>query len=335
MKAVVVESPGKIKVKEVLDPILGEYDVLCKTLASSVCGGTDNHIIDNHLYFKVKYPLILGHEGVGKVLKSGPKTKYLKVGDVISRIMNKLPEDSDLNLQYGAFAELSIATDWQAMRDDGLPKDEWKKYTVQRVLPADFDPIESTMIITWRETFSFLSRMNLRQGESALIIGSGANALAFANHLDNLGLNMAVIGSSKRQEDFLKFGIEQYISYKEKNKKIKRKIDIVIDTIGQGKNLDEVIENLLPNGKIGLYGLDAYEDYCIKATKAPYDFSFFNGKYYDEGSAHEAVIEMIKTGKLNSWNYLSKEHIYNLADIELALEAGRNGKVLKSVIKFD
>ncbi len=162
MKAVVVQSPGNVLIKDVSEPVVGDYDVLCEVLAASVCSGTDNHIVHGEQYQKSKYPLILGHEAIGRAIKCGSKVKYFQEGDTITRIVNRLPKDSGYNLRWGAFAERGVATDWEAMRDDGMVASEWSPYMVHRALPKGFSPVESVMIITWRETYAFFKRINIK-----------------------------------------------------------------------------------------------------------------------------------------------------------------------------
>ena len=87
-------------------------------------------------------------------------------------------------------------------------------------------------------------------------------------------------------------------------------------------------------GKIGVYGLDGLSDYKIDINKINGDFKYYSGQIYDEGSAHEEIINLIKKKQLNPWNYLSKRYSYPLSRIREALNATKTRKVLKSVIDF-
>lgn len=342
MKAVILQRPKKLIIGEVPGPSPSEYDALCEILACAVCGGTDNHIVHGHPYFKnkIKYPVILGHEAIGRVISCGKKVKYFKKGDLITRIINKLPRNSDYSLYHGAFAEKGIATDWQAMRDDGISEKIWQKYTINRVLPKDFDPIESTMIITWRETYSFLKRMNISKKETLLIIGSGANALAFADHCKNLNIQTIIIGNPERKKQFLNAAAKIVISYHEKNyikilrKNGYKKIGAVIDTVGESQTLNKILPLLADKGKIGVYGLNDFPNYNLNSSLCQGDFLYFNGENYDESSSHNDIIRYIKERKLDAWDYLSKKHIYPLDKIEVALKAAEERKTIKSVIDF-
>ncbi len=340
MKAAVVTSPGSISVTEVPDSVTGEYDVLCETLACAVCCGTDNHIVTDHPYFKAKYPLILGHEGVGRVISRGSKVKYFQIGDIITRVANRLPVESGYTLHHGAFSTLSIATDWRAMREDGVPVDQWRPYTVHRALPSHQDPIAATMIITWRETYAFLSRMKPKRSDSLLIIGSGATALGYADHAKNLGVETVIIGNPERERHFERADARRLISYttpeivKELGQNQVSPFDIIIDTIGKSEMLNQVLGLLKPNGKIGIYGLDSTHDYQIDYFRATGDFSCYNGEHYDEGSAHDEIMAFIQSGKLNAWDYLSKDYIFTLDHIQDALNACKDRQTMKSVVMF-
>jgi len=340
MKAAVVQSPGDVVVRQVPNPVVGDYDVLCETLATSVCSGTDYHIVHNDPYHHVSYPVILGHEGIGRVIGLGGKVKNFKKGDLVTRVINRLPADSGYKMQWGAFAEKSIATDWQAMRDDGMDESEWRTSTIHRVLPTGFEPIESTMIITWRETYAFLKRINPQKGETILIIGSGATALAFANHARNLGLIPFVVGSPGRKELFSKANTKLYVSYQDTDyvraiaSELDSGADIIIDAVGKSKTLNQVLPLLKRSGKIGAYGLDEHLDYKIDRSRAQGDFSYYDGQTYDEGSAHDDIISFIQNKKLNAWNYLDANHVYPIERIADALDAVKNRDTLKSVITF-
>jgi L-iditol 2-dehydrogenase len=337
MKAVIVKSPGKIEISEIPDPVMGEYDVLCETLAAAVCSGTDNHIVEGHPYFVEAYPLVLGHEGIGRVVARGDKVRNIKVGDIVTRVFNKLPEGSGFHLREGAFAEKTIATDWEAMRDDGIDVEAWHNNRVHRVLEGDADPVASTMIITWRETLSFLYRVEPKKGDRILIIGSGANALAFSEHLYNMECDITVIGSEQREKEFIMGGINVFVSYKDEGYLSDSHFDdfdIIIDCIGNSKNVEKVLSTLVRNGKIALYGLDDFGNYCINPTLARGDFVFFNGEKYDEAAAHDEVMSHILDKKLNHDLYLDEDHVYGMEDVEKALDATKNRQVLKSVIKF-
>ncbi len=82
MKAMVLEKKGeKLKEKEVPVPEINDEQVLIKVNACGVCH-TDLHIVDEELT-EPKLPLIIGHEIIGDVVKTGSNVKKFKVGDKV------------------------------------------------------------------------------------------------------------------------------------------------------------------------------------------------------------------------------------------------------------
>ncbi len=81
MKAVVFESPNKIEITEVPDPVIKENEVLIAVKSAGVCG-TDVHIYEGD--FIGTYPVIPGHEFSGEVIDVGKDVKSVKPGDRVA-----------------------------------------------------------------------------------------------------------------------------------------------------------------------------------------------------------------------------------------------------------
>ncbi len=340
MKAAVIRKPGSIQTEEVPEPVTGPYDALCEILFASVCSGTDNHILRGDPYHNVHFPCILGHESIGRVIAIGEKVKHLKIGDVVTRVRNRMPETSDLEVKYGAFAERGLVTDWEAMRDDHLPEEMWSPLTIHRVIDGTLEYHKAVMIITWRETLSFLTRMELPSKQTVLIIGSGANALAFVEHLRNRGHACIVVGSRARLQDFSGAGAVLTIDYRFKDPQAAimnagyESVDVIIDALGEAENVNTFLPLLRDGGVIAVYGLNAFRDYRLSITAARGDFSYLNGEHYDEGSAHDAVIEAIRAGLLDADRYIAQNHIYDLDHVSEALTASHERRAYKPVLKI-
>lgn len=82
MKAMVLVSPGnELVLRNVPVPEPDDNQVLIKVHACGVCR-TDLHIVDGELT-EAKYPLIIGHEIVGSVVKPGKNVAEFKIGDKV------------------------------------------------------------------------------------------------------------------------------------------------------------------------------------------------------------------------------------------------------------
>lgn len=79
MKAVCIEKPGDIHIKEVPKPILGKDSALVKIQAMSVCG---SDVAAYHFkHPNCSYPLIIGHEIAGIIEEISGNANNFKVGD--------------------------------------------------------------------------------------------------------------------------------------------------------------------------------------------------------------------------------------------------------------
>lgn len=79
MKAVCMQEPGKIGLKDIDMPVRKDGEALLRVRAAGICGsdigayrGTNN---------LVSYPRIIGHEIAGEIVEIGDNSKGLKVGD--------------------------------------------------------------------------------------------------------------------------------------------------------------------------------------------------------------------------------------------------------------
>ncbi|MCK4602489.1 MAG: alcohol dehydrogenase catalytic domain-containing protein, partial [Phycisphaerae bacterium] len=162
MKAALLEQLGSLTVRQVADPELGPYGALCDLLYGATCSGTDIHLIDGHIDWAISAaPTIIGHESIGRVKAIGEKVRNYQVGDLVTRVGAPPASDGSYQSTWGGFASLGVAVDHWAMAEDGLPADQWSGATVNQLLPADFDPRAATMMTTWRETLSYITRMGL------------------------------------------------------------------------------------------------------------------------------------------------------------------------------
>lgn len=334
MLAAVAEEPGRLVVREVPEPAIGPYDCLCDGLYGATCSGTDLHLLHDHPLFGVQYPTVLGHESIGRVTACGPKVRDFQVGDLVTRLVNR--ETAGLRVHWGGYAERGLVQDWQAMAEDGVAAE----FTpgVHWALPPDFDPAASTMIITWRETFSFISRIGVGAGSKVLVIGTGGNGLAFANHAHNLGADrICVVGSGSRRTAAQVVGATDFLDYRVDDLAGVAKaealddFDLIIDAVGKVGQLDRCLPLLRPRGTAAIYGVDDFGQVTINPTRVSGGFTFANYNYA-EGEAHAAVVDFVERGLLQARHYCDLDHVYPLAETAAALEAVQRREVIKAVV---
>lgn len=340
MKAAVVEKPGVLTVRDVPMPQAGPYDCLCELLFGATCTGTDQHLIAGRFPWPIRYPTVLGHESVGRVVEAGAKVRNFRRGDLIARVGMPEPPGGQLSVSWGGFAEYGVAHDHEAMRQDGLPSAQWGGYRANKVIPAEVDPAGATMFITWRETLSYVMRMGVGKGSTLLVIGSGGNGLSFAAHASNRGAaRVAMVGNAAREAAARRCGVKDYFDYRadDLTERAARAcpdgFDFIIDAVGKAGQADRLLPVLKPGGAIGIYGIDDYGRCLLNPTRARGTFTYSN-KGYDEPETHDEVIEYVRQGRLDASVWLDLKRTFPLAEIGQAFEAIIRRETVKALVRL-
>lgn len=338
MKALVVEKPGVLQVQDVSEPSMGDYEARCQMLYGATCTGTDLAVIDGTFAWGNVYPSIIGHESIGRVIEVGKKVRNFKVGDLVARVYTR--ETEGMGLSWGGMCEYGLALDHQAMQLDGLDKSEWEYYRVNQVIPEGIiDPMDATMIITWRENLSWVNRMGVKEGDRVLVVGSGANGISIGAMCAIKGAHVIMLGSASRKGSALGAGMQEYIDYRSQKdvetlvETHKGQTDYIIDATGKKEALTPYMTCLKTGGTVAVYGMDDYYSYSFNPILGPVSFRFYNA-VYDEAETHQEVIELIRSGRLDASNWLDKNHIFTWENAPEAYEYVRSKKAIKSVIRL-
>lgn len=339
MKAAVVTKTFDLEVWDVPMPRIGEYEALCKMEYGATCGGTDLRLMAGGHPNPIEYPTILGHESVGRVVEVGAKVRNFKVGDLVSRVGAPAGLADGLNASWGGFAEYGVARDHWQMARDGVDRSRWWSGRVNQVIPTEVDPKAAPMTITWRETLSYIKRIGVKDGSALLVVGSGANALAFAVHGVNLGAAVYVVGNPLREASFAPFPIAGYYSYKDDQLAATLKgtipggVDYIIDGVGTSGVVNSALGLLRSNGTVGIYGWNDRRSCGINPFAASASFSVYAGGY-DEEETHAEVMSHILSGRLDAAAWYDTENPVPLAEIKGAYDRLREHRALKYLIRL-
>lgn len=338
MRAAVVEAPGKLVVREVPEPVPGPYEALCRLIYGATCTGTDQHILRGRFPWPVDYPTILGHESVGRVERVGEEVRHLRPGDLITRV--GAPPSGGASATWGGFAEWGLARDHRAMREDGLPEREWSPHRINEVVPPDLATADATMMITWRETLSYLERVGVGPGASVLVVGSGGNGLAFAAHAANGGAGrIALVGSAGRERAARAVGATHFADYRGPDPAAATCLglpggyDVVIDAVGRRDSLDPFLPCVRDGGAVAVYGVDDWGGVTIRPQRARGSF-VWSSRGYDEPEAHDAVVGLMRAGRLRAAPWFEGAGPFALEEIASAFEAVRERRCVKALIRL-
>jgi len=335
MKAVVVQQPGTLYVADVPDTKVDDYQALVRTLACAICNGTDRKIVDGTIPFfgPEGYPGILGHESVGRVVKVGKKVTCYNEGDLVFRSMADV---SGYNCFWGGFAEFGTVTDTKAMQADGASPSSRSVHPGQQVIPREVDLVEATVCITLKEVMSFLRGLQVRSGNSILILGYGPVGLSFAYLAKAIGLAPVIVAG--RREEALrqakKFGADETVNLNsetidEKVKAVvKEGVDFVVDAIGKAHLVEEAAGSLNVDGKIATYAVTNRGDAALDREKVKNIASASP----DESKAHDEIMKLWHDGRIEPDKFIT--HVLPMSEVKTGFSLIEQKQALKVVLNM-
>jgi NADPH:quinone reductase-like Zn-dependent oxidoreductase len=237
MKAFVVDRYGRkdgVRASDMPVPELREDDVLIQIHAAGV-NPLDYKIRDGEfkLILPYRFPLILGNDVAGAVVRVGSRVRRFKPGDEVYARPHKD--------RIGTFAEfIAVKEDGVALKPKALTMEE-----------AASIPLVG--LTAWQ---ALIEKGQLKKGQKVLIHagsgGVGTFAIQLAKHV---GATVATTVSAGNVELVKQLGADIVINYKKDDfAAVLKDCDVVLDTQG-GNALEKSLRVLKPGGKlIGIAG---------------------------------------------------------------------------------
>lgn len=341
MRTLVVNKDGSLEIRTVPVPSITPKQALVKTISCGICNGTDAKLI--HRKFKgvgpEQYPLMLGHEAVGEVVKLGSEVKGFHLGDrVLLPFVDPDPVFyPGLGSAWGGYSEYAVVHDPAAYEEGQAPECA----CAQTVLPPDVDPVDAAMIVTLREVLSSIRRFGITKGSSVAVFGCGPVGQTFIRFMSLLGVH-PLIAFDRHEEKLAqaRLGGADYAFNNLETDPVKKIREIcpdgvqyVVDAIGLTSLINLAMECICDQGKICVYGISQECSMQIDWEKAPYNwqlqFQQFPGKV-EEGQAHEQVMRWIRDGVIDLKDYISD--YFRFDDIAEAFEKLENREIRKKGI---
>jgi threonine dehydrogenase-like Zn-dependent dehydrogenase len=345
MKSVAVLSPGKVGIVELPTPRPAPYEALVKSEIAYICNATDRKVVGGHFpgMGKEAYPLLLGHETVGRVVELGSKVRSFAVGDRVLGALLVSPEGYGSG--WGGDSEYVLAVDHEAMVADGVADDAhgwFETCEIMRKVPEDI-PLEAAgLLATWREVYAAFSDFRLGKGDEILVFGAGPVGLSFCRFAKLLGLGWvgAVDTLAFKRERALALGADA--AFAPDDPAIGRlaaargrKLDAVVDAVGSERVIDSGLPLVRMAGSICVYGVLGGDSLTIAKSKGPYNFNVFVHQWPTrsaEAAAQAPLIEWIRGGKLRWQDFKTGE--FPIGEIEAALAATETPTSIKTMLRF-
>jgi 2-desacetyl-2-hydroxyethyl bacteriochlorophyllide A dehydrogenase len=308
-------------------------EVLVKMLSASVCE-TDWKIFEGEV--KVRYPRVMGHEGIGLVIEKGEEVRDLNEGDKV--IIDPNVYDNTCPLCREGKFNLCIRGGLLGREYDGLLREylvvpEYRAYKI-----PDSISIEVAPLIQPLSTVVHAHKIiSIKPNYNVLILGLGVTGLMHVQLSKLQGAN--VIGVS-RSDNKLKIarelGADLVIKPVELNEvKIKELtnnelFDVIIDTTADPDLIRNSINALRPGGTLLLFGISTNNlnlpmyDLYYKEAKIATSRSSLPGDFLD-------AIRLVSNNKVKLERLISKRiSFWEIGDFQEL----RKGVEFKPIIFF-
>lgn len=309
-------------------------DVEIDIIYCGVCH-SDLHFARNDWGFSV-YPVIPGHEIVGKVLKVGASVSSFKVGDVVAVgcLVDSCRSCNNCKNDLEQYCPEFVGT--YGGHDKHLDSPTFGGYSESIVVDKDFvlkvpdnldlagvAPVLCAGITTW----SPLRHWKVNENSKVAVVGLGglghmAIKLAYA-----LGANVTLFSRSKNKiQDALDLGADQVImsTDEEQMNTAMGQFDLIIDTVPYEHDLNPYVATLATNGTLVLVG------YLGPLDPVLHSVPMIMGRKNVAGSLIGGIAE---TQELLDFcgehNITSDIEVINIQDINTAYE-----RMLKSDVKY-
>lgn len=302
-KAVIMVKPHCMEIREIRLPEITEDCVVVKTKFSAISTGTEMRLYDGLASEPgIEFPLVPGYEEVGEVVFVGKNVEGLKVGD---RVMaNEVRVYPDYCAAWGGQVEYAVKGPSSNTNTDECVK-----------IQDNVSYEEAVVAYLASVAYKGVSKIPVREGDVALVIGQGAVGVSAAQILRLKGARVIVADYF----DYRLKLVEKFSDYQINSQK--EDLFTRIKDITGGKGADIVFE-ASGNAKIAgeLVTLSRY-----------------SGRIHYQGAYTEPVVFESFTSLLQSDRIITGSCASNLEDkkeiLKLIGESKFNAKVMISEIR--
>lgn len=320
MRALRVDRPGVVALSDVDDAVARDGEIVIAPLLAGVCG-TDLELIDGTIDpAYVRYPLVLGHEFVGRLLDD-----VAGVGGAGDRVVVEglIPCGRCGECQAGDSNRCEVYDEIGFTRPGALAERIAVPSQLVHRLAGSVDPADAALVEPMAVVWRALTRIPFRDGARVCVVGDGTVAL-LAAHLVGLfhPSRLVVVGRRSAQEVLaLRAGADAFVTDAPTER-----FDLVIEAAGNVAAVETALALAERGAMVILLGLPPHGN---GIELAPDDL--VNGDLVVQGSfsytrrAFAEVVARVNAGELRPSFLIT--HRFELADAMSAISALRGDGV--------
>jgi (R,R)-butanediol dehydrogenase / meso-butanediol dehydrogenase / diacetyl reductase len=335
MLAAVFMGNGKLELQERPTPELKKRDdVLLRVRAASVCG-SDIQILNRPPGHPATIGAVLGHEYMGEVLEAGDDVRHVRPGDhvIIS---------PDLRCGHCYFCQIGRTNMCENRTTLGIYLDGgFARYNVaparavfrlDQKVPPEIAALGEPLAVTMHG----IGRVNIRPGDSVVVLGAGPIGSLFAMLAKLCGAGLVVVSepTQGRRAYAARLGADVVVNPQEQDLPevvsgvTPRGADIVVDAVGS--LFGQAMQVARRGGKILLFGVNARAESTFRQFNITDNEFDVLGSYIFDNTLFPRVIKVLESGALPLDRLVT--HRLPLDQIQGGIQLLRGGDALKVVV---
>ena len=246
-------------------------DVLIDILYCGICH-SDLHLVRNE-WGRSIYPMVPGHEIVGRVIKAGKKAKRFKIGDPagVGCFVDTCRECSNCKDGLQQYCTGGLMLTYNSYEKDGKTVTRGG-YSTKIVVDEDYAlkipaklPLEKVapLLCAGITTYSPLGYWKIGKGHKLGVLGLGGLGHMAVKFGSAFEAKVTVLSSSgAKQQDAKRLGAHDFVvtSDDEKMKQLANHFDFIIDTVSAAHDYNTYLALLRTNGVMICVGLPSGEE---------------------------------------------------------------------------
>ncbi|WNG59927.1 NAD(P)-dependent alcohol dehydrogenase [Archangium gephyra] len=292
----------------------GPHDVLIDILYCGVCH-SDIHQVRDEWGGSI-FPMVPGHEIIGRVKQVGQHVTKLKVGDMagVGCMVDSCRDCASCRQDLEQFCLKGVAYTYNSTEMDRKTPTRGG-YASQLVVaehfalkvPAGLDPASAApLLCAGITTYSPLRQWNCKKGDRVGVVGLGGLGHMAVKFAASMGAEVTVLSTSRAKEaDARRLGAQGFEVTRDEAtfRKLAGRLDLIIDTVSAPHDYNQYLSLLRPQGAMVLVGVPP-EPTPVGA------FSLINGNKRLAGSSIGGIAETQEM-----LDYCAKHQI--VSDIEI------------------
>ena len=244
----------------------GPHDVSIEILYCGVCH-TDIHFVRNDLGMSL-YPMVPGHEIVGRVVKVGDQVQNFKEGDLagVGCLVDSCRECRSCNEGLEQYCQNGFVLTYSGYEKDGKTVTQGG-YSAKIVVEerfvlkvADNLPLEKVapLLCAGITTYSPMKYWKIGKGHKVGVVGLGGLGHMAVKFAASFGAEVSVLSTSPSKEaDAKKLGAHHFIltNKEDQLKKVSNYFDFIIDTVASSHDYEKYLYLLTTSGTLILLGV--------------------------------------------------------------------------------